>query len=318
LAHKFSIPIPNSNIQHFITEIRKRKEYIHDIYFSTDLFPTHLSSNQDNVEYFLQICGDEFNTTITLNAQINNLSAKELKQSLENVKNYINKYKINGVIFSDYYVGEYIRNNFPDILLYTSCNIDQYTIEQCLPYKEGLKVDYYNLPREYGRRIDKIKEFHDKGFKTKILINEGCVLYCVNGLKHRFQNANNNVDFSTYYFGDTNLNTIKSCLVLPKWLKYINDYVDILKIEGKTYSSEFLINTLDCYIEQREDVSFNELWGCDYACPSINKRLIGKINTNLLPDKLMFCHNQCDECSICSNLAQKFTLCQKIMEKTNV
>jgi hypothetical protein len=169
-------------------------------------------------------------------------------------------------------------------------------------------VDYYNLPREYGRRIDKLKEFHDKGFKTKILVNESCVLYCANLLKHSLQGAvTHKEDFSTFLHGNTNLNTIKSCIVLPKWLKYINDYVDIFKIAGKMSNSKFVLNALDCYIEQREDVLFEELWKCDYGCPSIDKRLIKTINTNLLPDDLMFCNNSnCDNCDICPTTAKKF------------
>ena len=322
LENKFSIPFNGiEDIEKYYDTFKDRGKYIHDVYMAVPtLFDSHIIYSGNSELRFIEKYKSKFNITLTFNSQYYGKLTKEFidNQFKEKVNDFLYDNNIYGVIISDFYIGKKIRENFPDIKLYTSCNIDQYNLGTIQMWDEILHIDCFNLPREYGRNIEAIKKVKQKGFKTKVLLNEVCKLYCENGLKHRLAQSMNEdyinfMDTASSY--DYKLNTLRSCLVIPRWLKYIDNYVDVYKLFGKTYDLEYLSSMFDCYLQQRNDILLRDLMRP--GCPSMQRNFkYYDLPVSMLDDELMFCNMEnCKSCNKCRKNIEKY---DKFFNQSNI
>ena len=94
--------------------------------------------------------------------------------------------------------------------------------------------------------------------------------------------------------------------MLPRWLDYYDQYVDIYKISGRNDNTEKIFKTLDCYLNSNDNVNILDILvgGTSSKLKAMNLN----IQSQIIPDILMYC--ECKECNktcfICKNLVDKY------------
>lgn len=316
---KFSIPFNGSNPHVYLEKIKKYKNCIHDIYIGVpSLCNNHIniincSSNSSinnieeydkNCKEFLQITKNEnFNIVLTINSAHYNMSNNDIHFFVHTtLRDFIVKYNIKGIIITNFYMGEIIRSIFSDIDIYTSCNCFQWNIKQMEYWDKKLNITLFNPPREYIRNIELMKSFKRSGFKIKALINEACLMYCPKMLNHTIslsfgKDTENDIINGEYE------NVFKGTYILPRWIKYYDDYVDVYKIAGRTRSTDFIFKCLDSYINELDNIYISDI--VDGCILNTFNNLNIKIPTKMFSDKLRYCNcENCDICKTCYNLGK--------------
>ena len=312
----FSVPYNNSDPDQYFEIIHPYLKNIDNVYLEYPrLIKTHLTKSnlnfeqiieqRNNTDKFLSKYGNKVKCVLALNSCFYPMTPKDdlLFVSTE-LKPLIEKYScIKSVIVADFIMAESIRHFLPDIGIQTSCNTYQYITRPMVLWNKILKIEMFNPPRESARNIDLLKLNRMTGFKMKYLVNENCVYGCPQQINHCCYIASNTP--SMYYcdYNTTFSDFLRSNFILPRWLKYLDDYVDVFKIAGRTKSLEFIKKALDAYINERNNINLLDILQTrqDKAFKKIKSEF--EINTKYIPDKLLNCQcKQCDTCNVCKNV----------------
>ena len=167
--------------------------------------------------------------------------------------------------------------------------------------KCGVKV--FNPPREILRVPENLKKMHDKGYKLKCLINEGCLMGCPNSFNHNLSIAMSCSApiLSCCQNGIADL--FRANWILPRWQKYYDEYVDIYKIAGRNSEGDYPFKTMDAYLAENNDMPLEELMISGtimFAHRMLPKEILQKITIDKVPDKLLTCEcSSCEQCKLC-------------------
>lgn len=229
---------------------------------------------------------------------------------------------------------------FKDIELIPSVNCFIDSIEKLESYFSYLRfIGVNNIPnkivldRSLNRNINKLKEVSDyiklnyKDIKIEILVNEGCLYNCPYKINHdifislindntgvgmvylnnltvnnKFKLEKLNIDQGCLKMYSENKNLILSSpFIRPEDIKYIEEYVDIIKISGRTLGKEFIEMVYNSY--NNKEYNGNII---DILDTSNYLKDIIYIDNETLPKNFFEivskCNKDCYKCKYCFNL----------------
>ena len=94
-------------------------------------------------------------------------SEEELKQFAITLAQQVNRYRLEGLILSDYRIAVLLHALLPELEIHTSCNGYQWNLRQMEIWREQCGAQVFNPPREILRTPTKLKEMHAAGFRLK-------------------------------------------------------------------------------------------------------------------------------------------------------
>ena len=314
----FSIPYNGSNPDKYLDGISKYSNNIDSIFFGdpytsnshvnpnllNQSYEKNLENLEKNTKIFLKLSDGKYKRLMTLNSGFYDLSCYDLDKFLSiKLFPFFERYNIDGCICTDFNMAIKIHKAYPGMEMHTSCNCFQWLTRQMEIWHNEAGIEVFNPPREILRTPEKLKEFHDSGFKIKAIINESCLYGCPQTINHcmalaamkKIECQCNRLDLS---------NAFKGNYILPRWLKYFDKYVDIYKISGRMSTTNYILNCLDAYINERDDINLEDIviGGNIKAI----KELGLSIPTKIIPDKLLTCEcKNCNKtCFVCSDLME--------------
>lgn len=275
---------------------------------------------------------------MTLNGRFSPLKfytdPKFTKGIFDTINSYVDKELLTGLIILDPYMFsatlllQQIDISKLDIILSINCNIDTIAkLETNLQLMRKLIPEYYPskiiLDRSLNRDIKKLKELSKyirKYYplsKIEALVNEGCLLNCPFKINHdiiisminngnqdpALQGLNSELGCAKYFMSD-NSSIIKSPFVRPEDIKYLKEYVDVLKISGKLFTDKIVMNTYTAY--NKEEYCGNLLNLMDTIGYFSDKLFV--INDWFPVDffeKVTNCTHNCDTCMYCTEIYTK-------------
>ena len=303
----FSLPFNKVPFKEYENLLKRYdKDCIHSIYLSIPEIDEHLyEEKEDDVSKDLLKHTLDYKRMVVYNHGMYPYDDRELLNHLEKaIFPLIEKYRIDGFIVTNVHVSRFLRETFPNLELHLSCNNPVYTVRQAMNWIENGKVDIINPPREIGRTPTLLEEFHKHGIKQKVLLNNACAYGCSNQLNHTCScglEYDNNM-FSCTYGEFTKW--LKNCVVLPRWMDKLDNYVYTYKIAGRFLKSDVLQRMCDSYILGRQATYMSEI--ASGGTLSSMYQLGYDIPLSLLPDKLSWC--ECRDCETCH-------LCDRVLEK---
>ena len=254
---KFSIPYDASDIDNFLKELDKRKEYVHDVFVAlpgVDNYFTpetqSISKNYDLVCHnFLLRTRGMFPRFVPLNADYSDLYLDDMKETfLPVVIRLLKQYEIDGVICSNFYMAKQIKEEIPSIRIDTSCNCGHWSIAVMKGWQKEVDVEAFNVPREAGRNYPFLKQVHDQGIPIKLLLNERCSPFCP--YLAGFCMSHHRWDPGCYMDDREDCrHTICNTIVFPRWLDKLDSIVDVYKITGRYMPPDYIFRVLDLYIK---------------------------------------------------------------------
>ena len=309
MVRKFSIPHSSAiPVDEYLNLVSNYKDSIDNIFTGLPEITNHMSYdiNSQLDEATIKLRGERehefllkskglYKRLITINQLHYPMSDSDLFKFIDNtLYQYIEKYEIDGIILTHLPLAIKLRNDFPNIELHTSCNCYQWTIRQMEQWRNYAGINVFNPPREIGRMPKLLKEMHDAGFKLKVLVNEACAFGCAFSINHGSalsSRTNCNIDCCN----GTLINALRSNLVLPSWLKELDEYVSIYKISGRWSSLKALEQTFDAYIQQKGGYYLHEFTAMSGYNPIARLADMGIfIPESLIPNKVKYC--ECKEC----------------------
>ena len=173
-------------------------------------------------------------------------------------------------------------------------------------WREVAGIDVFNPPREAAKTPSMLKEMHDAGFKLKVLVTEACQYGCPHMMTHACSVAEDkrlylNSKCGSYEFS----NVFRSNFFQPKWLKYIDEYVDIYKISGRNSYDYELSPILDAYILGKEFTYIDEISTFGFSNPLAKfKEKDIRIKLSDIPEKTRYCEaKECNKtCFMCYDI----------------
>jgi len=191
---KFSVGLPKNNPE-FVTCIIENKEQIHEVYFSWGDFPNGRSQQVQDEEYMpwelIDIQREHLKklseSRILLNLLFNaNCYGKDSQsraffEKIGETVDYIKEhYGLSSVTTTSPLIAKFIKNNFEDIEVRASVNMEIGTVEG-MEYLSDYFDSYY-IKREYNRDFEKIAQLKSRcdenGKKLFLLGNSGCLNFC--------------------------------------------------------------------------------------------------------------------------------------------
>jgi hypothetical protein len=304
---KFSLPfnkVPFAEYSQLLQ--RYDKELVHSIYLSIPEIDEHLYEEKvDDVSKDLLRNTMDYKRMVVYNHGMYPFDDLEIFRHLETaIFPLIEKYRIDGFIITNVHVSRFLKEHFPNLELHLSCNNPVYTVRQALNWIENGKVDVINPPREIGRTPSLMKEFHEHGIKQKVLLNNACAYGCSNQLNHTCSCGleYDNNKFSCTYGKFTKW--LQNCVVLPRWMPSMDEYVSIYKIAGRFLPTNVVQSFCDAYILGTQKTYASEIAGGGTL--SSMYQMGYDLPLALVPDKLRSC--ECRECESCG-------LCERVLEK---
>lgn len=313
MTHRlFSIPYSNKvDPYNYLILINQYKHNIENIFLGLSELPNHLSlQTQENIfdsKQFLTITKGKYKRIVAYNPIFINEDINHIIKYFDNsIYPLIEKYHIDGFILTNLDLARHIHKDFHDIEIHTSCNAFQFTLRQMEQWRELAGVNLFNPPREAGRIPELLRTMHEYGYRIKLLVNEGCIFGCPYSYNHACEVASqiNQLSVNNKLCGIYDIeNIFKTNLILPKWLDYLDEYVDVYKIAGRNSSANKLRRMFDAYIHQIKFKYINDYMLCG------NEHIIQKLANNnimieedIIPDRLRYCeskdcHLTCFECS---------------------
>lgn len=318
MIRKFSVPYNFSNPEKYLDSISPFKENIDHLYFSipveTFSYTEPISNNlQDildaktNTETFLEESKGEYKRVLAYNNAFWPMSdTNKMLWVQATLAPLIKKYNIEGIIISDFTLGQCIHHSLPDLEIHTSCNTFQFNLNTMRHWKEQCGVTLFNPPRETLRIPSLLKQIHKLGYKTKYLVNEPCLFGCPQQINHACYTAvRDSYRGKCESFCDRPnkdmLDVFKSNVILPRWLPKLDPYVDVYKLAGRNDETSRIVRALDAYINERDDLDLLDFIN-NHKTLTRYVQLGLKIPTKMIPDKLLTCQcSQCDTCTECQD-----------------
>ena len=331
----YSLPYNGTNPEWFLQEVEKRKKNIDHVYCELPLTESNMFShvrflfdgkkntgskqkaNPDpektnlkranyvkNCAEFLRISKGRVRRICPVNAMYYRYDTEEeLKDFVISLARAANYYQLEGFILSDYRMAVLLHALLPELEIHTSCNAYQWNLRQMEIWRDKCGVKVFNPPREILRVPENLKKMHDKGYKLKCLINEGCLMGCPNSFNHNLSIAMSCSApiLSCCQNGIADL--FRANWILPRWQKYYDEYVDIYKIAGRNSEGDYPFKCMDAYLTENNDMSLSELMISGtimFAHRMLPKEILQKITIDKVPDKLLTCEcSSCEQCKLC-------------------
>lgn len=312
---KFSVPYNNSNPDEYLKAILPFKNSIENIYFSypgvgAHVTPDNLINNlSDAYEYtqgFLTQTKGVYKRILAVNTCFIPLSDTDKQAFIINtLLPILLGFEIEGIIISDFTLARLIHQMIPNLEIHTSCNTYQFNEKTYEYWYDEAGISVFNPPRESLRNPQLLKNIKSDKWKIKCLVNEACLYGCPQNINHACYLSVGS-ELHTAYFCNRSTwrysDILRTNFILPRWLKYFDDIVDIYKLSGRACPTEKIVDMLDAYINERNDVNLLRIitWRVDIQ----DSRFI--IPVNRVPDKLLDCKcSDCDSCKICENVVRK-------------
>lgn len=273
------VGLPKHNPE-FLNCIIENKENIYEVYFSWGDFPNGRSSQTNDVDRTswelmdfqrsaLKLLADE---KITLNLLFNaNCYGKDSQSraffnKIGGTVDYIKQtYGLKSVTTTSPLVAKFVKNNFDDIEVRASVNMEIGTI-QGMKYLEKYFDSYY-MKREYNRDFDKIEELKgwcdSNGKKLFMLANSGCLNFCSahnfhdNLVAHEneISQMDNAYNFSgichEYLKDESNYQSLieNTNFVRPEDMHKYDEYFEAAKLATRVHNNPKTV--LESYIRQK-------------------------------------------------------------------
>ncbi len=303
---KFSIPYNGYGID-FVNMVSEYQPYIDNVYFSIPNVVAHCNDEKlyHGLEDFLNASNRKFKRILTVNRLGIYDEPLLFKIFDTEVNNFIEEYKIEGIITTSLNLAKKLRHDFPKIELHTSCNSFQYTVRQMDVWNNLVGIDTFNPPREAAKTPSMLKEMHDAGYKLKVIVNQACMYGCGYMFNHSC-GITKMAEFNCQH--DNPVNIFRTNAILPEWLKYIDEYVDVYKIVGRHFNNNQLKFILDAYILGKPYNFLDEIISTNSTSLIRDFSTIGiRIRPEDIPEKTRYCEaKDCDKtCFICRDTYNK-------------
>lgn len=312
---KFTLPYNNSDPEVFLKYFSGYEDYIDSFYFGMPgIFESHNPIRESfaktielcsNTYRFLELAKNKFKTILCLNTIV-------YPENYESVCFLMNKelgplveaYDVNAVNLASPTLAEIIHRLFPNLEIQTSCNTYSFINNMYYLWNEKFGTTVFNLPREAMRTPTILESFQKTGFKSKCIVNEGCIYGCPGNIEHACSFVI--PDSAVHFFcdrSDFHLSDIfKSNFVPPHLLPGFNNKIDILKIAGRTFPSHRIFQIFKSYLDCDPEADVELL------LHSRSRRYLAEnkihIKSKQWPKKTLTC--ECKECRTCN-------ICHKAM-----
>lgn len=191
---KFSVGLPKNNIE-FVNYVIKNASHIYEVYFSWGNFPNGRSNQTQSDEYApwelidiqremlkcLSDAGIHLNMLFNANCYGKDSQSRAFFNKIGETVDYVEKkYGLKSITTTSPLIAKFIKNNFEDIEVRASVNMEIGSI----PAMEYLKeyFDSFYIKRELNRDIESIKILHkwcqENEKKLFMLANSGCLNFC--------------------------------------------------------------------------------------------------------------------------------------------
>lgn len=320
----------------FIDAVLKNAEKIRELYFSWEDFPNGrntLSSSDLNIyearkkqdEDFKRILDAEIKFNLLLNgncygkyAQSRNFFCK-IGDAAEYLKE---NYGLSSVTTTSPLIAKFFKQNFPDIEVRASVNMEIGTVEGMDYIAEYF--DGFYLKREYNRNLEKIlsaREWCDKNSKKLYgLANSGCLNFCSAHIFHDNLVAHENeiaeMD-NAYQFVGQCFEYLKNKEKSENWLKLTNfirpedirlyeEYFDGIKLATRVNKNP--VRIINAYCKESFSGPITELLepnhsGLFYPAVIENKKIPENFGETVLN-----CNKNCGECGFCYKVQKSATV----------
>ena len=301
--NKFSFPFNggiDSNVQEWINTMKPYAPFIHDIYFTIpgikSFFGNWECKDYDNKCVELCELLEKSDWHPKLCAVFNGVHLIGLTPKKELVNKailFLKKYNIYQCVVNDLDIARLLHEAMPNLILNTSCTVPQYNIPLLKLWKDVCGINIINPNRPMCRNIPYLKELKKNGFQIKLIINGFCSLFCPELICSTAIAPNDSICVN--YLNNTT--PLQSCMILPRWLNILDEYVDVYKIIGRVLPLPRILNQFQHYILRNDNCYFDEFHsGCQVP-----------IKCSEIPDDLLYCgYSNCNECGKCTNLMKKF------------
>ena len=191
---KFMVGLAKNNIK-FVNYIIENKNHIYDVYFSWGDFPNGRSSQIRDEGYsawelmdmqrkhleMISHAGIPLNLLFNGNCYGKDSQSRAFFNKIGETVDYIkNTFGLNSVTTASPLIAKFIKNNFSDIEVRASVNMEIGTVQGMKYLSEYF--DSFYMKREFNRDFERIKTLHewceDNGKKLFMLANSGCLNFC--------------------------------------------------------------------------------------------------------------------------------------------
>jgi tetratricopeptide (TPR) repeat protein len=306
-----------------IERVVEYREYVDSIYFSPNIniFPSsgafvsptiRWDKYDDELKRSIRYLKEKgINAYLLLNAtnfdpeMLKNYERSELRKYL---KAMVNEGLEHAVIFN-LPLGRKIKKDIPELKLDVSITAGIDNIEKAKYWVDQLEVEGICVHQRLNKKPDVVKEIKRKtGAKISIIVNNMCLSNCPNEISHN--------NFCTYrdvpktYFNCCAMIAEKPWYafhqghVVPANLKYFKGALDIVKVEGRSDSTENLIKQIYHYIFRLD--SYEYTYGIAVSnFPSYHPYSLNKEPPEVF-ERVGKCENNCDDCGYCYRLWKKY------------
>ncbi len=324
---KYSVGYNMLHSNELLPVIIDNKEEIDEVYFSWADFANGRNSQTEQAGYspwealykqeedlkLLNAAGIRFNLLFNGNCygadSLSRAFYEKIGESVQYIKSTMN---LSSVTTTSPLIAKFIKNNFGDIKVRASVNMEIGTI-QGMDYLSEYFDGYY-MKREYNRNFKKIEELKarcDSDGKTlHILANSGCLNYCSahvfhdNLVAHETEIAKRD---NCYVFEGVCNEYLKSPekrislirdtnFIRPEDIKYYEKYFTSVKLATRVSNNPVMI--LKSYLRQRYSGNITELLEPNHSgaiYPYV-------IENSKLKNDFLFCDKNCFSCNRCSDI----------------
>ena len=313
---KFSIPYNNEDPEKFISLFEPYKDHIQSIYFGLPgIFAAHNPFAKPfpetfqacaNTYRFLELAKGKFETVLCINTLAYPTKYDELCFLISReIGPLVEQFGLSAVNLASPTLADVIHGFYPELDIQTSCNTYSFVDNMYYLWNERFGSTTFNLPREALRTPGLLDSFKKTGFKSKCIVNEGCIYGCPGNVEHAVSFIMENCavrlfcDRTDYRLSDI----FKSNFIPPHRLGEFDGKLDIVKIAGRTFPSQRILQIFLAYLNRDSDADIESL------LHARSRRLLKenkiRIRAKEWPKKTLTC--ECKECRTCQ-------ICYKAME----
>lgn len=239
---------------------------------------------------------------------------------------------LDGIIVTDFMYLQKLRSRLSsdlasEIEVVPSVNTRMKSIDQILYILAHIQKIGFKLPekiildRSLNRKPEELKKIREwqrlkyPTTKIEIIVNEGCLPHCPYKDSHdvfiSLFNQSKEVSVLNIFRKNACLSTYKeewhyltSPFIRPEDIQYVDEYVDILKIAGRTHTYDFIIDTFHAYFKRSWNGNLLQLIDTSYpVSENVN------INNSTIPEnffnKTSSCDLDCKKCGFCEKVFNK-------------
>ena len=313
----FTIPYNGSDPERFLAAFEPHAKQIHSFYFGLQsLIPAHnpdhgmsviqIAQSYENTLKFLELCKGRFQTILCINALIypQNIEVKRF-QITRALAPLVDEFGLTAVNVASSTIAQIIHETFPELDIQTSCNTYAFIDNVYHLWHEKFGTTVFNLPREAMRTPSLLERVKAMGYISKCIVNEACIYGCPANIEHACAQSfpmptiQNFCDRPDYRLSDI----LKSNFIPPHRLPEFEGRIDIAKIAGRGFSTEWICKAFEAYRTANPNADIMDV--LQGRCRRIIHESGLLMKARDWPKKTLTC--ECKECKTCN-------VCQKAME----